>query len=101
MKVLQTGHFGPILFREECIFRKEIGLSDTIFMHTKISKMRPDASRWSIVHEFKNEEDKLCAIITVDGAWMDTTLRKIANPTPAIAVEAMSSIPKTADFIEL
>jgi acyl-CoA thioester hydrolase len=31
---------------------------------------------------------------------MDTTL-KIANPTPAIAVEAMSSIPKTADFIEL
>jgi acyl-CoA thioester hydrolase len=32
---------------------------------------------------------------------MDTTLRKIANPTPAIAVEAMSSIPKTADFIEL
>jgi acyl-CoA thioester hydrolase len=25
MKVLQTGHFGPILFREECIFRKEIG----------------------------------------------------------------------------
>jgi hypothetical protein len=26
---------------------------------------------------------------------------KIANPTPAIAVEAMSSIPKTADFIEL
>jgi acyl-CoA thioesterase FadM len=50
---LQTGHFGPILFREECIFRKKIGLSDTIFMHTKISKMRPDASRWSIVHEFK------------------------------------------------
>lgn len=101
MKVLQTSHFGPILFREECIFRKEIGLSDTIFMHTKISKMRSDASRWSIIHEFKNAEDKLCAIITVDGAWMDTTLRKIANPTPAIAMEAMSSIPKTADFIEL
>jgi hypothetical protein len=34
-------------------FQRKIGLSDTIFMHTKISKMRPDASRWSIVHEFK------------------------------------------------
>ena len=88
MKVLQTNHFGPILFREECVFRKEIGLSDTIFMHTKISKMRPDASRWSIVHEFKNEEDKLCATITVDGAWMDTKLRKIANPTPEIAMDS-------------
>jgi acyl-CoA thioester hydrolase len=41
-------------------------------MHTKNSKMRPDASRWSIVHEFKNEEDKLCATITVDGAWIQS-----------------------------
>lgn len=101
MKVLQTNHFGPILFREECVFRKEIGLSDTIFMHTKISKMRPDASRWSIVHEFKNADDKVCATITVDGAWMDTKLRKIANPTPEIAMKTMNSMPKTADFIEL
>jgi acyl-CoA thioester hydrolase len=101
MKVLQANHFGPILFREECVFRKEIGLADTIFIHTKISKMRPDASRWSIVHEFKNEEDKLCATITVDGAWMDTKLRKIANPTPEIAMEAMNSIPRTEDFIAL
>jgi acyl-CoA thioester hydrolase len=101
MSVLKRNHFGPILFREECVFRKEIGLSDIIFMHTKISKMRPDASRWSIVHEFKNEDDKLCATITVDGAWMDTKIRKIANPTPAIAMQAMNSIPRTEDFIAL
>ena len=101
MKVLQTNHFGPILFREECVFRKEIGLSDTIFIHTKISQMRPDASRWSIVHEFKNEEGKLCAVITVDGAWMDTKLRKIANPTPEIALDVINSIPKTTDFKSL
>jgi acyl-CoA thioester hydrolase len=101
INVLKTDNFGPILFREECVFRKEIGLSDTIFIHTKISKMRPDASRWSIVHEFKNEDDKLCATITVDGAWMDTKLRKIANPTPAIAMEAMNSIPRTEDFMAL
>lgn len=101
MKVLQANHFGPILFREECVFRNEIALSDTIFMHTKISKMRPDASRWSIIHEFKNADDKVCATITVDGAWMDTKLRKIANPTPEIAIKTMNSMPKTADFIEL
>ncbi|OAB29190.1 acyl-CoA thioester hydrolase [Flavobacterium fryxellicola] len=101
MKVLQAQHFGPILFREECIFRKEIKLSDKIIMRTKISKMKPDASRWSIVHEFLNEEDKLCAIITVDGAWMDTKLRKIAHPTPEIAVEAISLFPKSEDFVSL
>lgn len=101
MKVLRSQNFGPILFREECVFRKEILLSDKIVMHTKISKMRPDASRWSIVHEFLNDEDKLCAIITVDGAWMDTKLRKIANPTPEIAMDAIRNFPKTNDFLEL
>jgi acyl-CoA thioesterase FadM len=47
--------FGPILFREECVFRKEIKLGD-IFMHTKSSKVNADASRWSIVHEFRNDK---------------------------------------------
>ena len=98
MKVLQQQHFGPILFREECIFRKEIKLADKITMQTKVSQMRPDASRWSIVHEFINEEGKLCAVITVDGAWMDTKLRKIVDPTPEIAVEAISRFPKSESF---
>ncbi|KVV14641.1 thioesterase family protein [Flavobacterium sp. TAB 87] len=100
LRVMQTQHFGPILFREECVFRKEINLSDVIVMKTKMSKMKVDASRWSIVHEFYNDE-KLCAVITVDGAWMDTKLRKIATPTPEIIIEALSVFPKTDDFIAL
>ncbi|OCB78805.1 acyl-CoA thioesterase [Flavobacterium crassostreae] len=98
MNVLQTNHFGPILFREECVFRKEIKLSDTIFIHTTVSKMKTDASRWSIVHQFKTAEDQLYATITVDGAWMDTKLRKIANPTPEIALQALRDFPKSDDF---
>lgn len=101
MKVLQMNHIGPILFREECVFRKEIKLSDIIFMQTKVSKLKADASRWSIVHEFQNEESQICATITVDGAWMDTKLRKIANPTPELAVKALSSFPKSDDFVSL
>lgn len=100
LRVMQAQHFGPILFREECIFRKEIKLSDVIIMKTKMAKMKSDASRWSIVHEFYNDE-KLCAVITVDGAWMDTKLRKIATPTPEIIIEAMSVFPKTDDFVAL
>ncbi|MBF7091386.1 thioesterase family protein [Flavobacterium sp. ALJ2] len=101
LKVMQEQRFGPVLFREECVFRKEIKLSDKIFIHTKTSKMKPDGSRWSIIHEFINEEGKLCATITVDGAWMDTKLRKLASPTPTIAIEALSIFPKSEDFIGL
>lgn len=100
MKVLKKFHFGPVLFREECVFRKEISLSDTIFVHTKVSKMKADASRWSIIHELRNEENQLCATITVDGAWMDTQLRKLCNPVPQIAIDSLSIFPKTEDFME-
>jgi acyl-CoA thioester hydrolase len=101
IRTMQEQHFGPILFREECVFRKEIHLNDDITMTTKISKMRADASRWTIVHELKNQDDVICAIISVDGAWMDTKLRKLATPTPTVIVEVMNSIPKTEDFILL
>ena len=43
LRVMKTEHFGPVLFREECVFRKEINLSDTIVMQTKIAKMKSDA----------------------------------------------------------
>jgi acyl-CoA thioester hydrolase len=101
MKIMQQQHFGPIIFREECVFRKEIRLADKISISTKIGKMKEDASRWTIIHELKNEEDAVCAILTIDGAWMDTQLRKLAQPTPAIVQQVMNSFPKTEDFIIL
>lgn len=99
MRVMQENHIGPILFREECVFRKEIRLGNKITISTKIGKMKADASRWTIVHELKNEKDELCAIISVDGAWMDTKLRKLASPTPSIVVDVMNAFPKTEDFV--
>lgn len=101
VELMQQQHFGPIAFREECIFRKEIHLNDTITISTKIGKMKTDASRWTIVHEMHNQDGILCAKITIDGAWMDTKLRKLATPTPPIALEVMNAMPKTDDFIQL
>lgn len=101
VEVMQEQHFGPIAFREECVFRKEIHLKDQIFISTKIGKMKPDASRWTIVHELKDADGTLCAKISIDGAWIDTKLRKLAIPTPKMALDVMNAIPKTDDFILL
>ncbi len=98
MKVFKEHHFGPVLFREECVFKKEISLSDLVFIHTKVSNLKADTSRYSIVHELKNEKDELYATITVDGAWMDTKMRKVVNPVPHIAQQALSNFPKSEDF---
>ncbi|HQZ26025.1 MAG TPA: thioesterase family protein [Flavobacterium sp.] len=100
LRVMQKEHIGPILFREECVFRKEIHLADVITMQTKMAKMSTDGSRWTIVHELYRD-DFLCAVITVDGAWMDTKLRKLASPTPQIVVDSLNTFPKIANFTAL
>lgn len=97
LKLMQKENIGPILFREECVFRKEINLADLITMQTKMAKMNEDASRYSIVHEFYRD-DVLCALITVDGAWMDTKLRKLASPIPQFVADALNIFPKTTTF---
>jgi len=99
--VMQEQGFGPVLFREECIFRREIRLTDVITLSVALSKMRPDASRWTIQHEFRNQRDELCAVLNLDGAWMDTRLRKLADPVPQIAIDVFQLFPKSGDFSEL
>jgi acyl-CoA thioester hydrolase len=94
-------HIGPVLFREECLFKKEIHLSDKITISTTMAKMRADGSRFTIQHLFTNEQGQRCALITVDGAWLDTKLRKLAHPVPAIITEVMNSFPKGEGFEEV
>lgn len=94
IQVMKKEHFGPILFREECTFRREIGHGDIITLTAKITKLIKDGSRWSIAHDFINADGLVCAQINVDGAWMDTILRKLANPTPQIAIDVLNALPK-------
>ena len=91
-------HFGPILFREECKFRKEIRPGDKVTIDLKLIKAKKDYSRWSIAHDIIKNGDTLSAILTVDGAWLDTQKRKLAVPVPAVVGEVFGQMPKAKDF---
>jgi len=88
---------GPILFREECIFRKEIHFSDNLNIDLQLIKSRDDYSRWSIRHSIYKNQDTLAAIITIDGAWIDTQKRKLTVPPPVVA-NMVAEMPKSPDF---
>jgi acyl-CoA thioester hydrolase len=90
-------HIGPILFREECVFRKEIRSGDKITIDLKLIKSRKNFSRWSIQHTVRKNEDIVCAIITVDGAWINTSERKLATP-PAEVENTFSEMPRDENF---
>lgn len=97
LRTMQEQGFGPILFREECVFKREIRYADKITLDLKLRRLRKDHARWSFHHEFVRDDGTLCAVLMVDGAWMDTRLRKLAAP-PVIAEEAMAILPRTDDF---
>ncbi len=79
-QLLAQEHIGPVIFREECVFRKEIKFGDKVRINLKLEKAKDDFSRWTMVHEIWKNEDTLSAVITVDGAWMDTGHRKLTVP---------------------
>src|SRR5690606_37176633 len=89
-QIMHEQHFGPVLFREECVFKREIRFGDEVIITAKLASMKPDASRWSIQHEFLSPAHKQLAVLTVDGAWMDTQLRKLASPIPALVLQVFS-----------
>ena len=88
---------GPILFREECVFRKEIRLGDKVTIDLQLVKAKRDFSRWTIEHTIVKNGDVVAAILTVDGAWIDVVRRKLATP-PQEVVDTYSHMTKKEDF---
>jgi len=97
LDVMNELKIGPILFREECIFRREINAGDVVTVDLLLTKCKRDGSRWSTKHELKKADGTLAAVINADLAWLDTTLRKLT--TPAIAAAIVEQMPKADDFV--
>src|SRR6188768_130874 len=93
-KKLEELSIGPILFREEAIFRREIRLEDKITVDVELTKMNHDFSRWSLRHNFHKEDGTLAAVVTMDGAWIDLKTRKLAIPG-AFVQSVFDTIPKS------
>ena len=96
-QVMHEHHIGPILFREECFFKKELNFGDEITINLKLSKTTSNYSRWTMEHEIYKNADILSATINIDGAWMDTQKRKLAAP-PSIVTGIFDTMPKTENF---
>ena len=97
---LKEMSLGPILFREECVFKKEIRYEDNVTINMVALNAKKDFSRWSVRHEIKKNGGVLAALITVDIAWMNTIRRKLAKLPPEVQV-LFDNIPKAGSFFWL
>ena len=92
-------NLGPILFKEETSFRKEIHLGENITVNLKLQGLSENNERWKLVHEVYNEAGKLSAIIKVYGAWIDLTKRKLR--IPPIETKAMFAFAEKSEDFEI
>ncbi len=97
VKLMEELALGPILFREETKFYREVGMQGNITMTAALLKARKDGSRWSFIHEMYREDGIKAATIVVDGAWLDLKLRKLAIPSKEI-LDSFMSMPKAENF---
>lgn len=96
-ELMQLLQIGPILFREECTFKKEIRLGDKVTINLQVLRARRDFSRWTIQHTIIKNDETVAAILTVEGAWLDTVKRKLATP-PSQVSDVFSQMPLGANF---
>lgn len=88
---------GPILFREECVFRREIRLGDPVSVDMELVKSRRDFSRFTIRHQVWKNPEILSAILTVDIAWINGVTRKL-TVLPGEDILKLGSGPFSKDF---
>lgn len=91
-------NIGPILFKEECTFLKELREGDSITVRLLKGDIVSDGSRWVLHHEIYNEKQEKCAHISIKGAWMDLVKRKLTTP-PADLVKALHDLPVGDYFV--
>ena len=91
---------GPILFREELIYYREIMLDEYIKVTVEITKYNRSNSRFSFRHIIYKEDGVKSAEVNIDGAWLDIEKRKLVN-IPENWQVYVGAIPKAIDYIEV
>lgn len=95
---LYKNGIGPVVFREEMIYLREVRMNDYLKVTCELVKSRADGSRWSIRHEIFRGDGVKAAVINLDGAWIDIQKRKLA-PLPPELAERFDKAPKSADYV--
>jgi acyl-CoA thioester hydrolase len=90
---------GPVLFREESRFQRELRLGDQVVIDVRLAAASAEGRKWRMSHRIL-KAGELAATLEVDGAWLDLRARKIVAPPPEM-VRAFDGFARTEDFTVL
>lgn len=91
---------GPVIFKEETRYFKEVGMNETITVDFRTAALSAGAERFRMVHDIRRADGQLAATVAVEGAWLDLGVRKLRPAPPALAT-LLQALPRTEDFEEI
>lgn len=89
--------FGPVMFREEIRYRRELSFGDEVTVSVIAAGLSDDGSQWRVHQEVTRDDGKQAAILTIDGAWIHLDTRKLILP-PRELIDLLAGLPRTDDF---
>jgi acyl-CoA thioester hydrolase len=90
---------GPVLFREDLKYLREIRPNEVIRVTCEATGMSPNRKHWRIRHRIFRQDGELACVIDCQGAWLDLVARKVI-PAPPELEAAMQAMPKAEDYAE-
>ncbi len=91
---------GPVIVRDELVYRKELRLMDEYTVDLVTVGLSPDGVRFAVENTFRNAASEVTAIVTSEGLWFDLDRRKPRIPPPDLDA-AMRSMPRGDRYREL
>jgi acyl-CoA thioester hydrolase len=92
--------FGPVITRDELVYRKELRLMDAFKVDFEAAGVSPDAVRFRVRNTFRNTLNEIMAIVTSEGIWFDLELRRPRSPPPELD-SIMRDLKRTDDYSEI
>jgi acyl-CoA thioester hydrolase len=92
--------FGPVVVRDELVYRKELKLMDEFRVDLEVAGLSQDGVRFRVRNTFRNTTNEVSALVTSDGVWFDLQNRK-PFPPPKDLDDLMRALPHTQDYVEI
>ncbi len=101
MREFEKRRVGPVVFRDEMQYRRELRLLDNARVDIAAAGLSEDGSRFRLRNVVRRaSDDEVAAIVTSDGGWLGLDERKLVPP-PDELLAVLRDLPKTDDFEEL
>ncbi len=91
---------GPVIGRDELVYRKELRLLDEFSVDLEMVGLSPDGIRFELSNTFLNGTGEVAAVVTSEGVWFDLDKRRPRPPLPELD-GVQRGMPRSVRFKEI